>query len=80
MRTFANVRKLWKQRPFKPFRIVLDSGQQYEILGPDYIMVTKTMLAIGRGKNETTGIFDSAHVVGTLQVAAIEPIESKKRQ
>ena len=80
MKTFANVRKLWKQRPFEPFRIVLETGQRYDILGPDDIMVTKTALAIGRRKNKDDAEFDSAHVVGVLQVTAIEPLESHSKK
>ena len=76
MKSFTPVRKLWKQRPFEPFRIVLTSGQHYDILGPEYIMVTRTALAIGRRKRETDAEFDSAHVVGVLQVAAVEPLET----
>src|ERR1022692_3531259 len=64
MKTFASLRKLWKQRPFEPFRIVLESGQHYDILGPEFIMVTKTALAFGRRKNKDDAEFDSAHVVG----------------
>lgn len=73
MKTFADLRKLWKQRPFAPFRIVTDAGQRYDILGPEYIMVTKTTLVVGEKKN-TDGIFDSARQLGVLQVAAIEPL------
>ena len=66
MKSFSQVKKLWKQRPFKPFRIVLESGQRYDILGPDYIMVTNTSLVIGRREHEDDPEFESAHVVGVL--------------
>jgi hypothetical protein len=73
MRTFADLRRRWKQRPFEPFRIVTDSGQRYDILGPEYIMVTKTTLVVGENKNKDE-VFDSARQLGVLQVAAIEPL------
>ena len=75
MKSFASVRKLWKQRPFEPFRILTDSGQHYDILGPEYIMVTKSTLVVGERKNKDE-IFDSARQLGVLQVAAIEPLVS----
>jgi hypothetical protein len=79
MKTFANLRKLWKQRPFEPFRIVTDSGQRFDILGPEYIMVTRTTLVIGEKKNKDE-IFDSARQLGVLQVAAIEPLVSQSKE
>jgi hypothetical protein len=78
MKTFANLRKLWKQRPFEPFRIVTDTGQHYDILGPEYIMVTKTTLVVGEKKGKDD-IFDSARHLGVLQVAAIEPLVSQSK-
>ncbi len=80
MKTFASLRKLWKQRPFEPFQIVLESGQRYDILGPEYIMVTNTAVAIGRRKKKDDEEFDSAHVIGALQVAAIEPLTSHSKK
>lgn len=76
MKTFADIRKLWKQRPFEPFRIVTDSGQRYDVLGPEYIMVTNTTLVVGRRKHASDREFDSAHHLGVLNVVAIEPLEA----
>ncbi len=79
VKTFGNIRKLWKQRPFEPFRIVTDSGKRYDVPGPEYIMVTRTTLVIGENKNKD-GIFDSARHLGVLQVAAVEPIVSQVKE
>jgi len=78
MKSFASVRKLWKKRPFEPFRIVTDSGQHFDILGPEYIMVTTTTLVVGEKKNKDD-IFDSARHLGLLQVAAVEPLLSPSK-
>jgi hypothetical protein len=79
MKSFAGVRKLWKQRPFEPFRIVTDAGQRYDILGPEYIMVTKTALVVGEKKNKDE-IFESAHIFGVLNVAGIEPLVARSTE
>jgi hypothetical protein len=76
MKTFASLRKLWKQRPFAPFRIITDSGLRHDITSPDHIMVTKTALAVGRRKNKNDREFDSVHHLGVLNVVAIESLES----
>jgi hypothetical protein len=78
MKTFANVRKLWRKRPFEPFRIVTDAGH-YDVLGPEYIMVTTRTLVVGEKKNKD-GIFDSARHLGVLQVVAIEPLVSQSKK
>jgi hypothetical protein len=80
MKSFADLRKLWKQRPFAPFRIVTDSGQHYDILTADCIMVTKTTLAIGRRKKKSDPEFDSMHLLGVLNVDAIEPLVSQPKK
>jgi hypothetical protein len=80
MKSFDSVRKLWRQRPFTPFRIVTDSGQRYDILGPEFIMVTKTTLAVGRRKNNNDREFDSVHLLGVLNVEAIESLDSQSEK
>lgn len=77
MTTFADLRKLWKQRPFEPFRIVTDSGQRYDVLSPDHMMVTETTVAVGRRKHENDPEIDSFHLLGALNVNAIEPLVSQ---
>ena len=69
MKSFANVRKLWKQRPFEPFRIVLDSGQHYDILGP-----------IATPKIEDDKEPDGLHLVSILHVTALEVIQTKAKR
>ncbi len=80
MTTFADLRKLWKQRPFEPFRIVTDSGQRYEILSPAHIMVTETTIVVGTRKRETDPDFDSLHLLGVLNVNAVEPLVSQAQK
>ena len=77
MKSFDSIRKLWRQRPFVPFRVVTDTGQRYDILTPDQIMVTKTTLAVARRKNKRDPVFDSVHHLGVLNVESIEPINSQ---
>ncbi len=39
--------KLWKQRPFQPFRIYLGNGDVYVIRHPELLMVCPDYLVIG---------------------------------
>ena len=36
------LRNLLKERPFKPFRLVMSSGQTYEVRHPAMALLTKT--------------------------------------
>jgi hypothetical protein len=80
MKSFASVRKLWKQRPFKPFRIVTDSGQRFDILSPDHIMVTETTIAVGTRKRDSDPEFDSFRLLGVLNVNSVESLGLKSQK
>ena len=41
------VSKLWKQRPFQPFRVYMNNGDVYVIRHPELLMVCPTYLLIG---------------------------------
>jgi hypothetical protein len=45
--TVQTFRDLLQERPFKPFRIVMSSGQAYEVRHPEMAFVTKTDMLIG---------------------------------
>jgi hypothetical protein len=45
--TIQTVRELLAQRPFKPFRLVMSSGQSYEIRHPEMAMLTRTDMLVG---------------------------------
>ncbi|MBU6308572.1 MAG: hypothetical protein KJS77_02370 [Planctomycetes bacterium] len=45
--TTSIVRDLLRQRPFRPFRVVMSSGEAYEVRHPEMAWVTKNDLFIG---------------------------------
>jgi hypothetical protein len=45
--TTSMVRDLLRQRPFRPFRVVMSSGEAYEVRHPEMAWVTKNDLFIG---------------------------------
>lgn len=42
-----DFRDLLTERPFRPFRIVMSSGQAYEVRHPEVAFVTRSDLVIG---------------------------------
>jgi hypothetical protein len=69
-----DFRDLLAARPFKPFRVVMASGQSYEVKHPEMAFVTKTDLVIGIDVQEDD-VPARFRVCSLLHVTAIEPIE-----
>ena len=45
--TLQAFRELLHQRPFRPFRLVMSSGQTYEVRHPEMALLTRTDLLVG---------------------------------
>ncbi len=50
--TVQTFRDLLKKQPFQPFRVVMSSGQTYEVRHPEMVALTRTDLLVGRGEVE----------------------------
>jgi hypothetical protein len=66
-------RELLSQRPFRPFRLVLSSGQTYEVRHPEMAFLTRTDLLVGVGETDE-GVPAEFRICSLLHVASIEPI------
>jgi hypothetical protein len=70
--TVQTFRELLSQRPFKPFRLVMSSGQSYDVRHPEMAMLTRTDILVG--VNETDeGVPAEFKICSLLHVTAIEP-------
>ena len=47
--TLQTFQKLLNKRPFQPFRLVMSSGERYEVRHPEMAFLTRTTLFIGTG-------------------------------
>ena len=66
-------RELMTNRPFKPFRLVMSSGQAYEVRHPEMALLTKTDILVGI--NETRdGVPAEFKICSLLHVTAVEPL------
>jgi len=72
VQTFRN---LLNERPFKPFRLVMSSGQSYEVRHPEMAMVTKSDILVGVDI-EDDGVPAEFKICSMLHVTAVEPLES----
>lgn len=71
--TVQAFRELLGQRPFRPFRLVMSSGQSYEVRHPEMAMLTRTDMLVGIDIAED-GVPAEFKICSLLHVTAIEPL------
>lgn len=73
--TVQIFRELLSHRPFRPFRLVMSSGQTYEVRHPEMAFLTRTDLLVGVGETED-GVPAEFRICSLLHVATIEPMSA----
>jgi hypothetical protein len=71
--TVQTFRELLDQRPFKPFRLVMSSGQSYEVRHPEMALLTRSDMLVGT--NVEDGVPAEFKICALLHVATVEPID-----
>jgi hypothetical protein len=71
--TLQTFRDILAQRPFKPFRLVMSSGQTYEVRHPEMAWLTRTSILVGIDDADD-GVPAEFKICSLLHVAAVEPI------
>jgi hypothetical protein len=86
-------RDILPQRPFKPFRLVMSSGQTYEVHHPDMAVLTRTSMLVGVdiaddgvsaefkiccGASPTANRCDGLHSLATFRRVAINDLLGQK--
>ena len=71
--TVQTFRDLLAQRPFKPFRVVMSSGLEYEVRHPEMAALTRTDLYVGNDVADD-GIPAHFKICSLLHITAIEPL------
>lgn len=73
--TIQTFRQLLAQRPFQPFRLVMSSGQAYEVRHPENAFLTKSDILVGVDDTDE-GVPADFRICSLLHVTAVEPISS----
>ena len=73
--TVQTFRDLLRQRPFKPFRVIMSSGERYEVRHPEMAWLTRTDLLIGVGETEE-GVPAEFRICSLLHVTTVEPLSA----
>jgi hypothetical protein len=71
--TLQTFRDLLSQKPFKPFRLVMSSGERYEVRHPEMAMLTRSSILVGLDAPDD-GVPAEFKICSLLHVTAIEPL------
>jgi hypothetical protein len=71
--TVQTFRQLLTQRPFRPFRLVMSSGQAYEVRHPEMAWLTRSDILVGLDETED-GVPSQFHICSLLHVTSVEPL------
>ncbi len=72
--TVQTFRDLLKAQPFRPFRLVMSSGEKYDVKHPEMAMLMRTDIMIGIEESRD-GLPTRFKICSYLHVTAIEPID-----
>ena len=74
--TLQDFKKRMDKRPFQPFRVVLSSGERYEVRHPKMALVLRTKIVLGLDPDRA-GVADDWAMISLLHVTAIEPVQPR---
>ncbi len=72
--TVQNFREKLQARPFQPFRVVMSSGQSYEVRHPEMAFLSRTAIYVGIDAED--GVPADFRLCSLLHVTAIEPLNA----
>lgn len=73
--TLQTFRQLLTQRPFKPFRLVMSSGERYEVRHPEMAWLTRTDILVGIDETNE-GVPAEFRICSLLHVTTVEPLSA----
>jgi hypothetical protein len=76
--TIQSFRDLLTTKPFKPFRLVMSSGQTYDVRHPEMAMLTRSDMLVGIGEIDE-GVPADFKICSLLYVTALEPIGASRK-
>ena len=71
--TLDTFRDLLAQKPFRPFRLVMSSGQTYDVRHPETAMLTRSDLLVGTDLADD-GVPARFKICSLLHVTSIGPL------
>ncbi len=74
--TQEDLKEVSRRQPFEPFRLVLTTGEIYDIRYPDLIMVGRRSAIIGLVNDPGRTAYDRTVKVDLMHIVAIEELST----
>jgi hypothetical protein len=75
--TLQTYRDLLEARRFQPFRLIMSSGQSYEVRHPEMAMLTRTSMLVGIDEADD-GVPAEFKICSLLHVTTVEPLSAAR--
>ena len=76
MFTAAELKKHFRQQPFRPLRVHTTAGAAYDVRHPELVMIGVRELQIGLPSRQDPAVYDDWVCVPLLHVSSIEQISA----
>ena len=73
--TVQTFRELLTRQPFQPFRLIMSSGQSYEVRHPEMALLTRSDMLVGVEVED--GVAAEFKICSLLHVTTIEAIDQQ---
>lgn len=78
MFTSNEIKARVKQQPFVPLRIVMSSGQMYDVSHPDLIIVGTRDLHVGSPSTTDPTVYDQINRLAIMHITALQDLPMAK--
>ena len=74
MFTSKDIKRRIKKQPFVPLRIVTSSGETYDVVHPDLIMVGSRDIQVGSADRNDPTTYDDVDRIALVHITALEEL------
>jgi hypothetical protein len=74
MFSYTDIQDRLREKPFRPVRIVVSEGRQFDIRHPDLVFVGRHDLMIGFPSPDNPTVYDRVTRVALVHVVALEDL------
>ena len=65
-----------RQAPFRPVRIIISSGQMFDIFHPDLVMIGRRDIMVGMASSDNPAQYERTTRVPIMHITALEDLPS----
>ncbi len=65
-----------RQKPFRPFRLIVSEGGVYDVRHPEAIMVGRDHAIVGVSKDPEQDFYDSTGLINLFHVVRLEALDA----